>query len=255
MSSTSGESEGLTSRVALVTGASRGIGHAIALELGRLGASLVGTATSDAGVSALAEAFDSAGIDATAMRLDVTDSTSVGEVIRATGALYSAPTILVNNAGITRDGLLMRMGSDDWDDIIETNLSSVYRMSKACLRGMSKARWGRIISIGSVVGAMGNAGQTNYAAAKAGLIGFSRSLAKEVGSRGITVNAVAPGFIETDMTRALGDEQRDALLQNVPLQRLGSCEEVAKVVAFLASESAGYITGETVHINGGLYMG
>ena len=249
------DSQELLGRVALVTGASRGIGHAIALELGRRGASVVGTATSESGVAKLAEAFSEASIEATALQLDVTDPESISTLLKTVGASYGAPQILVNNAGITRDTLLMRMASDDWDAIIDTNLTSVYRMSKACLRGMSKARWGRIISVGSVVGSMGNAGQTNYAAAKAGLIGFSRSLAKEIGSRNITVNAVAPGFIETDMTRELTDEQRQALLDNVPLKRLGSCEEVAKVVAFLASESAGYISGETIHINGGLYMG
>jgi len=249
------QGDSLEGRVALVTGASRGIGHAIALELAARGATVVGTATSDAGVAGLTAAFEAAGVQATAMKLNVTDSDSVKALIGAVVDAHGAPTILVNNAGITRDNLLMRMAEEEWGAIIDTNLTAVFRMTKACLRGMSKARWGRVINIGSVVGSMGNAGQSNYAAAKAGLIGFSRSLAREIGSRNVTVNVVAPGFIDTDMTRELPEQQRQALLANVALQRFGSCEQVAKVVAFLASESAGYITGETIHVNGGLYMG
>lgn len=245
----------LNEDIALVTGASRGIGQAIALELGRQGARVVGTATSEKGAEAISAALAEAGIEGTGLVLDVTDPASVETALATVAERFGAPSILVNNAGITRDNLLLRMKDEEWDDIIRTNLSSVYRLSKACLRGMMKARRGRIISIASVVGATGNAGQTNYAAAKAGVIGFSKSLAREAGSRGITVNVVAPGFIDTDMTRALPDAQRDALLGQIPLARLGRPQEIAAAVAFLASPAAAYITGETLHVNGGMYMG
>jgi 3-oxoacyl-[acyl-carrier protein] reductase len=244
----------LQGEIALVTGASRGIGRAIAVELGRLGATVVGTATSEAGAAAIGEALAEAGIDGSGLVLDVADPASVDSCLAEVTSRHGAPTLLVNNAGITRDGLLMRMKDDDWDAIINTNLSSVYRMSKACLRGMMKARRGRIVNIASVVGAMGNAGQANYAAAKAGIVGFSKSLAREVGARGITVNTVAPGFIDTDMTRALDDAQRDALLAQIPLSRLGQPEDIAATVAFLCSPAASYLTGQTLHVNGGMYM-
>ncbi len=244
----------LENEIALVTGASRGIGRAIAQALGAAGATVIGTATSEAGAQAIGETLSAAGIKGRGMVLNVTDPASVEAVSKQVGEEFGAPTILVNNAGITRDNLLMRMKDEEWDAIIATNLSSVYRLSKACLRGMTKARKGRIINIASVVGSTGNAGQTNYAAAKAGLLGFTKSLAREVGSRGITVNAVAPGFIDTDMTRALPDAQREALLQGIPLNRLGKPEEIAGAVLFLASEAGGYITGETLHVNGGMFM-
>jgi len=240
--------------VALVTGASRGIGKAIALELARLGAIVVGTATSEAGARAISEYLAAAGAGGRGAVLDVADQQSVESLVKDIASNEGPPTVLVNNAGITRDNLLLRMSAEEWNDIINTNLSSLYRTSKACLRGMMKARHGRIINIASVVGIMGNAGQTNYAAAKAGIIGFSKSLAREVGSRGITVNTVAPGFIETDMTRAMSDEQRAALAQQIPLNKLGSPEDIAHAVAFLASDQAGYITGETLNVNGGMYM-
>jgi len=245
----------LEGKVALVTGASRGIGKAIADLLGAQGATVVGTATTDAGAEAITQRFAEAGIAGKGMRLDVSDDASVEGVIKDIGDAFGPITILVNNAGITRDNLLMRMKNDEWFNVLNTNLSSVYRLSKACLRGMMKAKTGRIINIASVVGASGNAGQTNYAAAKAGVFGFTKSLAQEVGSRGITVNAVAPGFIDTDMTRELADSQRDALLGSIPLGRLGRPEEIASVVAFLASDAAAYVTGETIHVNGGMYMG
>ena len=245
----------LENEVALVTGASRGIGQAIALGLGQLGATVIGTATSDSGAEAISKSLSDAGVKGTGMKLNVTDQGSVDQVLEAIGKDFGAPGILVNNAGITRDNLLMRMKDEEWQDIIDTNLSSIYRLSKACLKGMMKARKGRIISISSVVGAMGNAGQTNYAAAKAGLVGFTKSLAREVGARNITVNAVAPGFIDTDMTRALPEAQREALAKQIPLQRLGQPEEIAAAVSFLASPGAAYITGETIHVNGGMYMG
>jgi 3-oxoacyl-[acyl-carrier protein] reductase len=241
-------------RVAIVTGASRGIGRAIAEALGRGGATVVGTATTDKGADAIGEHLESTGISGRGMRLDVTDADSVDTLVKTVTAEIGVPTILVNNAGITRDNLLMRMKDDEWQSILDTNLTSVYRMSKACLRGMMKAKFGRIVNIASVVGASGNPGQTNYAAAKAGIFGFTKSLAREVGSRGITVNSVAPGFIDTDMTRALPDEQKQALLANIPLARLGQAGEIAAVVGFLASEPAGYVTGETIHVNGGMYM-
>lgn len=246
--------DSLNGEVALVTGASRGIGQTIALALGKQGATVVGTATSAKGAESISAYLSENGITGQGMALDVTDADSVAQVLAAMGEAFGAPSILVNNAGITRDNLLMRMKEEEWDDIINTNLTSVYRLSKACLRAMTKARKGRIISISSVVGASGNAGQTNYSAAKAGLIGFTKSLAREVGARGITVNAVAPGFIDTDMTRALPDAQKDALLSGIPLNRLGQPEEIAAAVAFLASPGAAYITGETLHVNGGMYM-
>ncbi|MGF1645228.1 MAG: 3-oxoacyl-ACP reductase FabG [Thiotrichales bacterium] len=244
----------LEGQIALVTGASRGIGRAIAAELARRGASVIGTATSDAGAADIDQWLVASGFKGAGMVLDVASEASVKDVIEAINQRFGAVTILVNNAGITRDNLLMRMKDDEWDAVINTNLSSVYRLSKACLRGMMKAKRGRIINIASVVGVSGNPGQANYAAAKAGMIGFAKALAREVGSRAITVNTVAPGFIDTDMTRALPDDQRQALLQNIPLQRLGSADEIAKAVAFLASPDAAYITGETLHVNGGMYM-
>ena len=244
----------LDGKVALVTGASRGIGKAIADLLGAQGAIVVGTATSESGAEAISQRFADAGISGRGIRLDVGDAASVDQVIKEIGDAYGSVTILVNNAGITRDNLLMRMKGDEWDSVVNTNLTSVYRVSKACLRAMMKAKTGRIINIASVVGVSGNAGQTNYSAAKAGMIGFTKSLAQEVGSRGITVNAVAPGFIDTDMTRELPEAQRDALLSGIPLRRLGSPDEIAAVVAFLASDAAAYVTGETIHVNGGMYM-
>lgn len=244
----------LDNEIALVTGASRGIGQAVALALGAAGATVIGTATSEKGGEAISAVLQEAGVRGRGMMLNVTDGESIETVLKGIQEEFGTPTILVNNAGITRDNLLMRMKDEEWDAIMETNLTSVFRMSKACLRGMTKARRGRIISIASVVGVSGNAGQTNYAAAKAGIIGFTKSLAREVGSRGITVNAVAPGFIDTDMTRALAEEQRNALLGQIPLGRLGAPEEIAAAVVFLASPGAAYITGETIHVNGGMYM-
>ena len=244
----------LENEIAFVSGASRGIGKEIALELGRQGAKVVGTATSDSGAEKITAYLQEAGIDGKGVMMDVTDSASIEAAVKQVEQNYGAPGILVNNAGITRDNLLMRMKDDEWEAIINTNLSSIYRLTKACLRPMTKAKKGRIISIASVVGVSGNAGQTNYAAAKAGVIGFSKSLAREVGSRGITVNVVAPGFIDTDMTRALPEAQREALLGQIPLARLGDPAEIAQAVAFLASPGAAYITGETLHVNGGMYM-
>ncbi len=244
----------LADQVALVTGASRGIGHAIALALGAAEATVIGTATSEAGAARIAEALAAKDIKGSGLVLDVGDADSVAACIKRVSDEFGAPDILVNNAGITRDNLLMMMKDDQWDEIINTNLTSVYRMSKAVIRPMMKKRAGRIINISSVVGATGNPGQTNYAAAKAGLVGFSKSLAREIGSRGITVNTVAPGFIDTDMTRELADEQREALAKQIPLARLGAVEEVAAAVVFLASPDAGYITGETIHVNGGMFM-
>lgn len=244
----------LDSQIALVTGASRGIGRAIAEALGQSGATVIGTATSLNGADAISDNLKVAGINGTGMMLDVSQQESIDSVLKQIADEYSAPTILINNAGITRDNLLMRMKDDEWNEIINTNLTSVFRVSKACLRAMMKARYGRIISIASVVGVTGNAGQANYAAAKAGIIGFSKSLAQEIGSRGITVNTVAPGFIDTDMTRKLPDEQKQALLSKIPAGRLGDAREIAAAVAFLASPQASYITGETIHVNGGMYM-
>ena len=244
----------LSDQIALVTGASRGIGRAIALALGAENATVIGTATSQHGADSISEALATNKVKGGGMVLDVADSASVTQCLKQVSDAYGAPDILVNNAGITRDNLLMMMKDEQWDEIINTNLSSVFRMSKSVLRAMMKKRAGRIISISSVVGATGNPGQTNYAAAKAGLVGFSKSLAREIGSRGITVNTVAPGFIDTDMTRELSAEQRETLTSQIPLRRLGSAEEVAAVVVFLASPAAGYITGETIHVNGGMYM-
>ena len=244
----------LQGKVALVTGASRGIGQAIAFELGRQGATVIGTATSEAGAARIGEALKEQGIQGAGLMLDVSNSESVDAVLEQIQKDFGAVAILVNNAGITRDNLMLRMKDEEWFDVINTNLNSLFRLSKAVLRGMTKARWGRIINIGSVVGAMGNAGQANYAAAKAGLEGFSRALAREVGSRSITVNSVAPGFIDTDMTRELPEAQREALLTQIPLGRLGQAEEIAKVVGFLASDGAAYVTGATVPVNGGMYM-
>jgi 3-oxoacyl-[acyl-carrier protein] reductase len=245
----------LENQTALVTGASRGIGKGILEELAARGATVVGTATSAAGAASIAESLKAQGLKGSGMVLDVTDPDSVTAVVEAVQKEYGPVSILVNNAGITRDNLLMRMKEDEWDSVIQTNLTSVFRMSKACLRGMMKARYGRIITITSVIGATGNPGQTNYAATKAGAAGFSRSLAREVGSRGITVNTVAPGFIDTDMTRILPEKQRDALQEQIALGRLGDVRDVANAVAFLASDEAAYITGETLHVNGGIHMG
>lgn len=244
----------LDGRIALITGASRGIGKAISDMLGAQGATVIGTATSQRGADAISERLAAAGVKGQGMCLDVSDDASVEQVLKDINESFGPVGILVNNAGITRDNLLMRMKADEWDSVVNTNLTSVYRMSKACLRAMMKAKTGRIINIASVVGASGNAGQTNYSAAKAGMFGFTKSLAQEVGSRGITVNAVAPGFIDTDMTRDLPDAQREALLGSIPLARLGQPDEIASVVAFLASDAAAYVTGETIHVNGGMYM-
>lgn len=244
----------LEGKVALVTGASRGIGEAIAAQLGAAGAIVVGTATSESGAAKIAERLQQQGVKGTGLVLNVTSAESIANLLNAIKEQFGVPEILVNNAGITKDNLLMRMKDEEWLDVIDTNLNSVYRLSKAVLKGMMKARWGRIINISSVVGAMGNPGQSNYAASKAGVAGFARSLAAEVGSRGITVNTVAPGFIDTDMTRALPDEQREQLLGKIPLGRLGQPEEIASVVTFLASNAGGYVSGETIHVNGGMYM-
>jgi 3-oxoacyl-[acyl-carrier protein] reductase len=240
--------------IALVTGASRGIGRAIALALGKQGANVIGTATTAEGAAQIDAGFKEAGVKGRGLVLNVTDAEGIDKAIADIESKEGTPTILVNNAGITRDNLLLRMKAEDWQTILDTNLSSVFRLSKACIRGMMKQRRGRIINIASVVGLIGNAGQANYAAAKAGIIGFSKSLAREVGSRGITVNVVAPGFIETDMTRKLSEEQRAALMGPIALGRLGSVDDVAAAVVFLASAGAGYVTGETLHVNGGMYM-
>ncbi|PHM33462.1 3-oxoacyl-ACP reductase FabG [Xenorhabdus innexi] len=242
---------GFDGRIALVTGASRGIGRAIAELLAERGALVIGTATSENGAEAISAYLGDKG---KGFVLNVTDSASIEQALSNIRAEFGEIDILVNNAGITRDNLLMRMKDDEWQGIVDTNLSSIFRLSKAVMRSMMKKRYGRIISIGSVVGTMGNAGQANYAAAKAGVIGFSKSLAREVASRGITVNVIAPGFIETDMTRALTDEQRAGILSDVPANRLGNANEIASAVAFLASDEAAYITGETLHVNGGMYM-
>lgn len=240
-----------TDKVALVTGASRGIGKAIAESLVTQGATVIGTATTENGAKAIADYLGDKG---TGMALNVTDADSIQQVLDDIKAQYGEIDILVNNAGITRDNLLMRMKDEEWMDIIQTNLTSIFKLSKAVLRGMMKKRYGRIINIGSVVGSAGNAGQANYAAAKAGVIGFSKSMAREVASRGITVNVVAPGFIDTDMTQSLTDEQKDAIFKDIPANRLGDPKEIAAAVTFLASDMAGYITGETLHVNGGMYM-
>lgn len=241
--------------VALVTGASRGIGRAIALELGKRGMIVIGTATSDKGAEAISAYLQEAGITGTGKCADVGSDESVSALVSGIAEQFALPTVLINNAGVTRDNLLMRMKAEEWDTVINTNLSSMYRLCKACVKGMTKARTGRIVNISSVVGSSGNAGQSNYAASKAGIEGFTRSLAKEIGSRGITVNAVAPGFIDTDMTRELPEQQTEALLAQIPLGRLGQPDEIAAVVGFLASAEGGYITGETLHVNGGMYMG
>jgi len=241
----------LDGEIALVTGASRGIGASIASTLAAAGATIIGTATSESGAQGISDALGEHG---RGVVLNISDDESVAAAIKDIQGNEGAPTILVNNAGITRDNLLMRMKADEWNDVIATNLSGVYRLSKSCLRGMMKAKKGRIISIASVIGIMGNAGQSNYAAAKAGIIGFSKSLAREIGSRNITVNVVAPGFIDTDMTRVLPEDQRDAMLRQVPLGRLGEGEDIANAVVFLASPAAAYVTGETLHVNGGMLM-
>jgi len=243
----------LNEKLVLVTGASRGIGQAIALTLGKSGATVIGTATSEEGANKISKIFTENNILGKGMTLNVTDNEQISELLKSITADYGSVDILVNNAGITRDNILVRMKEDEWDDIINTNLSSVYKMSKAVLRGMLKKRSGRIISITSVVGAMGNAGQSNYAAAKAGIMGFTKSLAKEVGVRGITVNAIAPGFIETDMTDRLPEDQKIALASQIPMARLGTVDEIAQSVLFLASESGSYITAQTLHVNGGMY--
>ena len=245
----------LEGKVALVTGASRGIGKAIAHALAAQGADVVGTATSAAGAEAISQSLADAGFKGYGIVMDVSDPDSIESGLNELTEKSGSPLILVNNAGITRDNLLMRLKEDDWTSVLETNLTSVYRLSKAVLRGMAKARWGRIINISSVVAGMGNPGQGNYCAAKAGVEGFTRSLAKEMSNRGITANCVAPGFIDTDMTKKLDDKQRDAMLEIIPAGRLGEPEEVASVVAFLASEGAAYVTGETIHVNCGMYMG
>ena len=244
----------LINQIALVTGASRGIGAAIAAELGKQGATVIGTATSAGGAENINASLKAAGIKGLGMALDVNDAAQIEAVLKEIAEKFGDVSILVNNAGITKDTLLMRMGEDDWDAVLSTNLKSVFRMSQAVLRPMMKARVGRIISISSVVGHMGNAGQTNYAAAKAGMSGFTKSLAVEVGSRNITVNCVAPGFIETDMTAELPENIKTKMLERVPLGRLGNVNEIAATVAFLASPNAAYITGETIHVNGGMYM-
>jgi len=244
----------LEGKVALVTGATRGIGRAIALSLGEQGATVIGTATSEGGAATISEFLAEAKISGKGIVLNVTDDAAIDSVVTDIEAEFGAPDILVNNAGITRDNLLMRMKDDEWNDIIETNLTPIFKLSKRCLRAMTKARWGRIITITSVVGAMGNAGQANYAAAKAGVIGFSKSLAREVGARGITVNCVAPGFIDTDMTSGLPEAHKTAMLEQIPAKRLGEPEEIAAAVSYLASPNAGYVTGETLHVNGGMYM-
>ena len=244
----------LQGQIALVTGASRGIGQGIAQELGKQGATVVGTATTETGAKAISDYLAAAGITGCGMALNVNDAAQVEQVLDTIRKQYGEISILVNNAGITRDNLLARMSDEEWDDIMATNLKSVFRMSRAVMRGMMKARHGRIINISSVVGSMGNAGQSNYAAAKAGMVGFSKSLAREIGSRNITVNCVAPGFIATDMTEALPQDQRDKLVENVPLKRLGQVSDIAATVAFLAGPGAGYITGATLHVNGGMYM-
>lgn len=244
----------LQDKVALVTGASRGIGHAIALAIGKQGATVVGTSTSEEGAAKITEAFKTAKLKGMGMVLDVASPQSIETLMARMKAEFKMPEILVNNAAITQDNLLLRMKEEEWVNVIETNLNSIFRLTKACLRDMIRAHWGRIINVSSVVGATGNPGQVNYAAAKAGLIGFTKSLAQEVGSRNVTVNAVAPGFIDTDMTRNLPEDQRNLLSSRIPLQRLGTVDDIAEAVVFLASDAASYITGQTLHVNGGMYM-
>jgi 3-oxoacyl-[acyl-carrier protein] reductase len=243
----------LDGKIVLVTGASRGIGKAIALTLGEAGATVVGTATTESGADNISKVFADNNISGKGIKLNVTNNGQISSLVKIVNEDFGPIDILINNAGITRDNILLRMKEDEWEDIIETNLSSIYKMSKSVLRGMIKNRSGRIISITSVVGAMGNAGQSNYAASKAGMIGFTKSLAREVGVRNITVNAIAPGFIETDMTDSLPDEQKDALVSQIPMGRLGTADEVAKAVLFLAGDGGSYITGQTLHVNGGMY--
>ena len=243
----------LDGKLVLVTGASRGIGKAIALTLGRAGATIIGTATTESGADDISKVFAEKNISGKGMKLNVTDNEQISDLVKTVNEDFGSFDILVNNAGITRDNILLRMKEDEWEDIINTNLSSIYKMSKAVLRGMIKNRSGRIISITSVVGAMGNAGQSNYSAAKAGMIGFTKSLAREVGVRGITVNAIAPGFIETDMTDNLPNDQKEALASQIPMGRLGTADEVANAVLFLAGDGGSYITGQTLHVNGGMY--
>lgn len=244
----------LKDQVALVTGASRGIGKAIALELARHGAAVVGTSTTEGGAEVIGRLLGDAGLSGTGMALDVTVHEQAERVVQAAEDRFGAISILVNNAGITRDNLLIRMKDEEWDEVLDTDLKSAYRMSKLVLRTMMKARHGRIINVGSVVGSLGNAGQANYCAAKAGLVGFTKALAREVGSRAVTVNCVAPGLVATDMTKSLGEAQSESLIQNIPIGRLGRPEDVAAAVAFLASPGASYITGATLHVNGGMYM-
>ena len=243
----------LTEKLVLVTGASRGIGQAIALTLGTTGAIVIGTATSQKGAEAISKQFTEHKIKGQGMILNVTDDNNIAELMKNINEKYGTVDILINNAGITRDNILIRMKQDEWDEIINTNLASVFKMSKAVLRGMMKKKAGRIVSIASVVGSMGNSGQANYAAAKAGIMGFTKSLAREVGSRGITVNTVAPGFIQTDMTDALHEEQKEALVSQIPMARLGTVDEIAQAVLFLVGEGGGYITAQTIHVNGGMY--
>jgi 3-oxoacyl-[acyl-carrier protein] reductase len=242
------------SKIALVTGASRGIGAAIADNLGAAGYIVVGTATSQSGADKISQRLADAKSVGAGMVLDVTQTESIEQLLKSVIEMFGAPTILVNNAGITKDNILMRMKEDEWLDVVNTNLTAVFRLCKACVRPMTKARWGRIVNISSVVGSMGNSGQSNYSASKAGVEGFGRALAKEIGSRSITVNTVAPGFIDTDMTRDLPEANKDALLSQIPLARLGMPSEIAAVVSFLISDAAGYITGETIHVNGGMFM-
>jgi 3-oxoacyl-[acyl-carrier protein] reductase len=244
----------LQGKIALVTGASRGIGQGIALALGREGATVIGTSTSEEGAKQITKAFEAENITGLGLMLDVASQESIEAVMAAIKEKYGAVSILINNAAITQDNLLLRMKDDEWFNVIETNLNSVFRLSKICIRDMVKARWGRIINIGSVVGSMGNPGQTNYSATKAGVVAFARALACEVGARHITVNTVAPGFVDTDMTRKIPEQHRETLLERIPLQRLGQVEDIASAVVFLASEKAGYITGQTLHVNGGMYM-
>ena len=246
--------QSLAGKVALVTGASRGIGHAIALSLAQKGAYVIGTATSESGAEEISKRLQQDNCSGHGMVLDVTQQNGVDQLMQALAEQEKLPNILVNNAGITCDNLLLRMDDEEWYRVIETNLNAVYRLSKACIKPMFRARWGRIINIGSVVGTSGNSGQTNYTAAKAAVVGFSKSLAQEIGSRGITVNVVAPGFIDTDMTVALPDMVKEEMLKRIPLKRLGKVEDIAEVVAFLASDCGNYITGETIHVNGGMYM-
>lgn len=244
----------LDGKIALVTGATRGIGSAIAVHLGQEGATVIGTATSPEGVDSIRGRLEQLGLKGNAVLLNVTDKESIQKALNHIDETYGAPNILVNNAAITKDNLFLRMKDEEWEAVMDTNLHAIFSLTKACIRNMLKAKWGRIINIGSVVGTTGNPGQTNYAAAKAALLGFSKSLAQELGSRNITVNVVAPGFIDTDMTKGLSEEQKHNLLTKIPMARLGQAEEVANAVAFLASDKAAYITGQTLHVNGGMYM-